>query len=472
MPLKAGDRLNYLSSDVGLRSFDAQNATLQQSLRELLKDKYTPDVLKGSNFFKGEILRIEKERSINETLQGGFLSSFFGSNSITMKAYKIRIPELHAHLPVPTDYGSIIVPPNLSNADKIKLVTNNKIIDLYPTFFEFNPNDPLNANITVGNIVWCLFMNSHTLEEPYLFRKVIEEINPSAGAFTVGQSTDERNKNPFTPPLKLDAPPPDMPQGFNDKYIIDYSCMIDFMGSTKGWRYLWQTYDTSAGSCNPPFAGGQRGVDCAGLVRKWILFCELFNRKGVVDRIPSMPGKSLEYQINMSQGQTWRQLFVEIPDGEQLPGDHAVLKYTVGGGHSMIVATYPDKDKHSYVWNSLGKGSSETGFNQYAYVGRRSSSGKEIIFGLEKPKKFGAGEVTYLRIAWSTLTPTFQAKAKAAGVKIEGEKWWFEGPMVKDWPNQYAYPKKISALPDAVIAAPSKFSLHTGKKLIHLDSER
>jgi hypothetical protein len=466
VPLR--QRLNFITADPFSSTLDVQNTSIGQSLKNILRDKYTPDVLKGVNFLRGQILRVEKPQKIGTKMAGGFLSQIFGNPDILVRSYKIRIPEIHSLLPVPKTYGLSEVPDYLNKSEnKLELISflqDQTIIDLYPTFLEFNPDDPLNEGIVAGDMVWCLFMNTNTFEEPYMFKKVITTAiaPPLPPSYTEPLQSQPPQANPFAVPPDSTKDISKEPIGYNDKYLLDYSAIIDFMASTKGWPYCWGgfTRDLKANPqlCTTPFATGPNpGVDCAGIIRKAWSFL------GLIDPSKRITKSAIDGQFFLESYRAGLLQAVEI--GKQLPGDLCVMNRGPGEcGHNGLVVTYPDPndpEKHSFVWCSNG-GSKDSGQTPGAFVGQVANSrlpGFRHVFGLSKPKNFGGIQsVIYLRV-----TPRIMPDILLQKINNNGGKWPFEGAeSIKDWPRQFKFPTKIDVCADAVKTAPSKHPLHAG----------
>jgi len=138
-----------------------------KALNNLVSKNFSSDALEGLGQLKGVVLRVEdpdvKEPNSwdqrIELMRGAFSGEEPGSSTNAVQPrvrLKVRIPELHAAFPVPTEL------PEFSEIN-----SNHGIIDLYPTFVSRTNNAIIPKP---GDVVWVEFGNPLTQEDPvYLF---------------------------------------------------------------------------------------------------------------------------------------------------------------------------------------------------------------------------------------------------------------------------------------------------------------
>ena len=133
------------------RSIDLDRTDINQAIRVTAEMSYTPDMLGETGPYKAVVLRVESANS-GEVEPEGFLDFIFGMFSggdkpITaglkkMTAIKARIPELHGHIPIPTEDGD----PQSSD------YKDHHIIDLYPTYTSESDREEF-TKVKPGDIV-------------------------------------------------------------------------------------------------------------------------------------------------------------------------------------------------------------------------------------------------------------------------------------------------------------------------------
>jgi len=163
---------NLPSSDPNQQSMDGVRANVEHFLRESYRKQFTPDITRGVIYYQAQVLRCEQELDIsaNQTFLGKLVSSLFKPET-KLRSFKCRVPELHPHIPIPEVFGK--APTDASDDDFIKKFVKSKlIIDAYPTYKEFNLAKPENSNITEGDLVWIIYGNSVTFDNPYIVGKV------------------------------------------------------------------------------------------------------------------------------------------------------------------------------------------------------------------------------------------------------------------------------------------------------------
>jgi len=131
------------------RILDPRNTSAFDILRQVSIDSFRKTSLSNSGHFKGIVLRVDinpLSNPINSWEQK------INPRSRPRLSVKVRIPELHACLLEPANYGSAAG-------------ASNHIIDMYPTFVAVT-DDIANDVPVPGDIVWVDFGNRNNMTEP------------------------------------------------------------------------------------------------------------------------------------------------------------------------------------------------------------------------------------------------------------------------------------------------------------------
>ncbi len=125
------NQLNQFHPELIAESYDPDETTPLGTLSKLLKEYHEPDILKGKDSFTGIVLR--EEKSLGPS-----------------KYFRVRVPELHAHVPIPNSVDS---------KDK----TANHIINLYP-IMQVSDKDMITSNsLKPGSIIRSSFQDLNNL---------------------------------------------------------------------------------------------------------------------------------------------------------------------------------------------------------------------------------------------------------------------------------------------------------------------
>ena len=171
------------------RVLDTKNTSATDIIKQAALDIFKKDSFENSGPLKGIVLRIESNPDSHEP--DSWISRVFGNEKPpTLKTLKVRIPELHAALPEPTQYGQ--------NAG-----SSNKIIDLYPSFIAIS-GEISGKSVAVGDIVSVDFVNRVNMSQPIYLGPIIP------GAFP-GAVGEKKTKTLFDekPKLNIQSPPGD-----------------------------------------------------------------------------------------------------------------------------------------------------------------------------------------------------------------------------------------------------------------------
>ena len=141
---------------------------------------HTPNSMDGIIELRGVVLKVEKEiKYINQIPENSWLSDHYFSGrrlEEPLQAYKIFIPELHAHLPRVRSYWK----------DRAK-------VEKYPTFIASNSSlEPA----TVGQIVRVTFTNMSTQEGPIYLGPIFNKaVGPIEEGGTSSQDSFKKSDN-------------------------------------------------------------------------------------------------------------------------------------------------------------------------------------------------------------------------------------------------------------------------------------
>lgn len=160
---KVGDSLDLAGADPWL------------VLRNAAEKQFIPDAISNTGPYRGIVLRVEITQQIQyknvddaafyvyHTNEGGDAAKSEGypasANPPDLVKIKVRIPELHAHLPIPKAWG------DLAEGN------HHAIIDMYPTYTA--QSDMLPAP-RPGDIVWVDYTNKNDFTDPIYIRPVTE----------------------------------------------------------------------------------------------------------------------------------------------------------------------------------------------------------------------------------------------------------------------------------------------------------
>jgi len=147
--------LNDVTSSPTSTYTPGENSFLE-SVHQVAKSHYSPDVLAGRTEFKAIVLKVVSSGKPGENSESGsWWERFFGSTGASVAGnrrviVRARIPELHVALPVPSSDG------------------DHNIIDLYP---EFTCAPEIYDNPGVGHLIRVSFGNVETLSDPVIIGK-------------------------------------------------------------------------------------------------------------------------------------------------------------------------------------------------------------------------------------------------------------------------------------------------------------
>lgn len=181
--------LNPATLDYPRRTLDLKTTTINGVLKMVVEEVlFKKDSLKGITEFKGQIYRVTKT-PVNSTTDSPsalrFLKSIFSSSdkSKNLSICKVRIPEIHGMLPIPSTFGTT--------------VEDEKIIDLYPDFI-IEPRDGNVIEVSIGSIVNTTFGNLTTFQEGKIINVFAEVPQGDGDIKPIGaDNTNSPNRNLF-----------------------------------------------------------------------------------------------------------------------------------------------------------------------------------------------------------------------------------------------------------------------------------
>jgi len=163
--------LNQIQKPDMTSGFDPQNTSFLGTLLKQATNNFEFDAFKGLSNLFGIVLRVDGSTNKSGTAPLSFFS--FGETAALLQL-KVRIPELHAHLPEPDLFGNTPTGPH------------QQIIDLYPTFVAVS--EEVSWDIpAVGDIVRVDFSDRTNQTQPQYL-----------GKYATGPGgAGEKNSNPF-----------------------------------------------------------------------------------------------------------------------------------------------------------------------------------------------------------------------------------------------------------------------------------
>ena len=168
--------LNAVGEPDSFGAYDPQTSTAVGTLKNLVGEQFTPNILAGTGDYRGICLRVDKISQHN--VAGSWVPGVMGlGTDRLLLAVKVRIPELHACLPEPLTEG----------------VMDQKIVNMYPTFIASDTSLSNDAP-SAGDIVNVGFQDKVNMTGPMFYGKVFSKpvgINTT----TTGQGAFGKSKN-------------------------------------------------------------------------------------------------------------------------------------------------------------------------------------------------------------------------------------------------------------------------------------
>ena len=178
--------LNDVSRPHAPISAPNDRSTSLASIAKASRRSYETNAIANVGQFKGIVLRVVKpdpQNPAGANEAGGWVSSFYGDKTIDtgiLVEIKVRVPEIHSMLPVPTALG-----PDAPADQKA-------IIDMYPTFVAQSTAVNSGQPPAPGDLVWVDWGNRQNWTDPYYVRPV-KEIIPAAVGGGLGAQGSHAN---------------------------------------------------------------------------------------------------------------------------------------------------------------------------------------------------------------------------------------------------------------------------------------
>ena len=183
-----------------------ENVGFFQRSKKQLESSYSADIFENSGPYVGVVLRIESNEVALKAAENNWLiRSQLGENPDPppLLSLRVRIPEIHAALPIPVTFTSQTVPKSgvsglLPKASSKNIEEEDKrIIDMYPIFS--SADTKTSAYLPeIGSLVWVDFVDKKTQSAGVYLRPVNADkttINSEAGS---GNSSKPFSQNPQT----------------------------------------------------------------------------------------------------------------------------------------------------------------------------------------------------------------------------------------------------------------------------------
>lgn len=165
------------------RTLDTSRRSPLSAIRETVRENYVPDALDGLSRFRGIVLR---EDTDGQPRSENVLESITNAVGLTnpIRSYRIRVPELHATLPIPTKVAE-----SYEEQGEHQI-----IIDMYPLFMAKSDETP---QASPGDIVWVEFLNLVEQEEGHYVGPIINGQGEAASTNTSGGQDEGTSSGAF-----------------------------------------------------------------------------------------------------------------------------------------------------------------------------------------------------------------------------------------------------------------------------------
>lgn len=203
--IKYGE-LNDITRPVLRKRLSPDSQDTFASMAIVAKESYKTNAIQNVGSFKGIVLRVvvssETQNTQNE--KGGWFQSFYEDKTEEVQMLielKVRVPEVHSTLPMPTQLGNEV------DED------NRQIIEMYPTFVA---QSTAVENVEPGELVWVDWGNRQNWTDPYYIRPVKEE-GPAGAGKGGGPGAKGAHTGPCTNSYTPTSPTGDSTSGKNAK---------------------------------------------------------------------------------------------------------------------------------------------------------------------------------------------------------------------------------------------------------------
>lgn len=211
--------LNSIEKPAIGKSIEAYGNDTWSLIADATVEQFKNDAISNTGPYRGVVLRVEAgAEDPSKAAEGRPFSDpddashyIYGNDSTggdppLLVRIKVRIPELHAYLPVPSAYGDV---------DGV----HHRWIDLYPTY---TAQSDLTPQPLVGDIVWVDYSNKNDFTDPIYLRPVTEKQHyiksfgkPGSGKGALKNCTRTSNNSPA---VKLSDKTPAVNYAANQNY--------------------------------------------------------------------------------------------------------------------------------------------------------------------------------------------------------------------------------------------------------------
>ena len=197
--------LNPIRDSLTGKNFDSSDVTPIDLVRSSYKAHFSANTFVGTGPYSGIVLRDDKETSkqivdssswvagpfsyhLTDEEEGG-ISKEAGIHLPALKQLRVRIPEIHASLPIPKYLPKV-------EEQSAEYRDDHLIINQYPVFVAQNGRISKHP-VAAGDLVWVDFQNKNTLEGGIYIGPVNEKAGmpaPSKGSTSYGGAKSAFNK--------------------------------------------------------------------------------------------------------------------------------------------------------------------------------------------------------------------------------------------------------------------------------------
>jgi hypothetical protein len=156
--------LNSIKRPTIGKSLDWYDQNPWFAIRQVVQDSYVPNALANTGPYRGIVLRVEPNATAADYNDPNDASYMIAREDPAappdLVRLKVRIPELHSALPVPTAWGD-----TAQGIDQV-------IIDMYPTFVA---QSDLVVTPGPSDLVWVDYTNKNDFTDPIYIRPITEK---------------------------------------------------------------------------------------------------------------------------------------------------------------------------------------------------------------------------------------------------------------------------------------------------------
>ncbi len=264
----------------------------------------------------------------------------------TLAKHRIRVPEIHAHLPEPEDYNE--VPPTIAC--------------LYPEFIAQSTDIP---NVEPGTYVWCDFLDRNNMEEPVYLGPVDPQAASTSTPGAASNSATLKGSPASGNPISGPSTPGQQIASIN---AADYKISVNLKPGSINKDVV------DAALSYPDGAGGLYSLGGSGVIEtiyhkgsvllsytgstycngtSFTIAMKVLNKRNLLQNKEFDQVKTFQLIWYGSRGDTERQqgpaldylgLGGNVSQQEALPGDFAQLWRTNNSGHSVVFLGWAEEN--------------------------------------------------------------------------------------------------------------------------------